>query len=261
MVLSEIVHQTKIIIMKSLMNIKSITIALASMIMLAACEKEYKSILTEETNLGNTAFVKFHNAIINSNRTYIYSDMVPLNGATIAYGGLFPSLSPSYTALAAGTRAIAIRDTLAPSTQYPISFNAPMTAGTFYTIFAYDSLNAPQYKVIQDNIQVFNDTAARVRFANFPFSTTAIPNVDIFSQKQQANVFTNISTAAVTDFISFSANISDTLYVRPTGTTNNLTQLNGLVATAKRNYTVIFRGSYRSTTGTAARTLTSFLSY
>jgi hypothetical protein len=261
MVLSEIVHQTKIIIMKSLMNIKSITIALASMIMLAACEKEYKSILTEETNLGNTAFVKFHNAIINSNRTYIYSDMVPLNGATIAYGGLFPSLSPSYTALAAGTRAIAIRDTLAPSTQYPISFNAPMTAGTFYTIFAYDSLNAPQYKVIQDNIQVFNDTAARVRFANFPFSTTAMPNVDIFSQKQQANIFTNISTAAVTDFISFRANISDTLYVRPTGTTNNLTQLNGLVATAKRNYTVIFRGSYRSTTGTAARTLTSFLSY
>jgi hypothetical protein len=261
MVLSEIDHQTKIIIMKSLMNIKSITIALASMIMLAACEKEYKSILTEETNLSNTAFVKFHNAIINSNRTYIYSDMVPLNGATIAYGGLFPSLSPSYTALAAGTRAIAIRDTLAPSTQYPISFNAPMTAGTFYTIFAYDSLNAPQYKVIQDNIQVFNDTAARVRFANFPYSTTAMPNVDIFSQKQQANIFTNISTAAVTDFISFRANISDTLYVRPTGTTNNLTQLNGLVATAKRNYTVIFRGSYRSTTGTAARTLTSFLSY
>jgi len=247
--------------MKSLMNIKSITIALASMIMLAACEKEYKSILTEETNLGNTAFVKFHNAIINSNRTYIYSDMVPLNGATIAYGGLFPSLSPSYTALAAGTRAIAIRDTLAPSTQYPISFNAPMTAGTFYTIFAYDSLNAPKYKVIQDNIQVFNDTAARVRFANFPYSTTAMPNVDIFSQKQQANIFTNISTAAVTDFISFRANISDTLFVRPTGTTNNLTQLNGLVATAKRNYTVIFRGSYRSTTGTAARTLTSFLSY
>jgi len=261
MVLSEIVHQTKIIIMKSLMNIKSITIALASMIMLAACEKEYKSILTEETNLGNTAFVKFHNAIINSNRTYIYSDMVPLNGATIAYGGLFPSLSPSYTALAAGTRAIAIRDTLAPSTQYPISFNAPMTAGTFYTIFAYDSLNAPKYKVIQDNIQVFNDTAARVRFANFPFSTTAMPNVDIFSQKQQANIFTNISTAAVTDFISFRANISDTLYVRPTGTTNNLTQLNGLVATAKRNYTVIFRGSYRTTAGAAARTLTSFLSY
>ena len=47
MVLSEIDHQTKIIIMKFSMNIKSITIALASMIMLAACEKEYKSLLTE----------------------------------------------------------------------------------------------------------------------------------------------------------------------------------------------------------------------
>ena len=71
----------------------------------------------------------------------------------------------------------------------------------------------------------------------------------------------NFPGAGLFDFISFRAGISDTLYVRPTGTTNNLTQLNGLVATAKRNYTVIFRGSYRSTTGTAARTLTSFLSY
>jgi hypothetical protein len=219
------------------------------------------SLLTEQTNLGNTAFVKFHNAIINSNRTYIYSDLAPLNGATIAYGGLFPALSPSYAALAAGTRNIAIRDTLVPSTQYPISFSAPMIGGNYYTIFAYDSLNAPKYKVIQDNIQVFNDTAARIRFANFPFSTTAIPNVDIFSQKQQANVFTNISTAAVTDFIPYRAGISDTLYVRATGTTTNLTQLNGLVPTAKRNYTVIFWGSYRLTSGTAARTLTSFLSY
>lgn len=247
--------------MKFSMNIKSITIALVCMIMLAACEKEYKSLLTEETNLGKTAFVKFHNAIINSNRTYIYSDLVPLNGATIAYGGLFPSLSPSYAALAAGTRAISIRDTLAPSTQYPISFSTAMTGGNYYTIFAYDSLSAPKYKVVQDNIQVFNDTSARIRFANFPFSTTAIPNVDIFSQKQQANVFTNISTASVTDFISYRAGISDTLFVRPTGTTTNLTQLNGLVPTAKRNYTVIFRGSYRTTAGVAARTLTSFLSY
>jgi hypothetical protein len=261
MVLSEIDHLIKIIIMKSFMNIKSITIALASMIMLASCEKEYKSLLTEQTNLGNTAFVKFHNAIINSNRTYIYSDLVPLNGATIAYGGLFPALSPSYAALAAGTRNIAIRDTLVPSTQYPISFSQAMNSGSYYTIFAYDSLNAPKFRVVEDNIQVFNDTSARIRFANFPFSTTAIPNVDIFSQKQQANVFTNISTTAVTNFIPFRAGISDTLYVRPTGTTTNLTQLNGFVPLVKRNYTVIFRGSYRLTSGTAARTLTSFLSY
>jgi hypothetical protein len=261
MVLTEIDHQNKTIIMKSSMKFKYFTIAIASIIVLASCKKEYASILTEETNLGSTAFVKFHNAIINSNRTYIYSDLVPLNGATVAYGGLFPSLSPSYSAVKAGTRAIAIRDTLFPSTQYPISFSTEMTGGNYYTIFAYDSLNAPQYKVVQDNIQVFNDTAARIRFANLPFSTTTMPNVDIFSQKQQANVFTNISTAAVTDFIPYRAGISDTLYVRPTGTTTNLTQLNGLVPTAKRNYTVIFRGSYRATTGTNARTLTSFLSY
>lgn len=247
--------------MKLLMKIKFVTIAIASLIMLVSCEKEYKSILTEDTNLGSSAFVKFHNAIINSNRTYIYSDLVPLNGATILYGSVFPALSPSFTALNGGERAIAIRDTLVPSTQTPINFNATLIAGNYYTIFAYDSLNAPKFSLVQDNFQVFNDTVAKIRFANFPFSTTAIPNVDIFSIKQQANVFTNIRTSSVTDFIPYRAGISDTLYVRATGTTTNLTQLNGLVPTAKRNYTVIFRGSYRLTSGAAARTLSSFLSY
>jgi hypothetical protein len=246
--------------MKSSTIIRILTSSFVVAIVFASCQKEFSSIAKEERELGNKSFVKFYNGIVNSNRTYIYSDLVPLNGATIAYGSVHPSVSPSYVALNAGTRSIAIRDTLFPTTQYPISFNAQLDAGAYYTIFAYDSLNSPKQKLVKDNIESFGDTTARIRFANFPYSSAAIPNVDIFSQKRQANVFTNIAPTAVTDFIPYASGLNDTLYVRQTGTTTNLTQ-GTLLPTAKRSYTVIFRGSYRVTSGTAARTLTSFLSF
>ncbi|NBT16711.1 MAG: DUF4397 domain-containing protein [Chitinophagia bacterium] len=260
MVLTKII-QPKKKIMKSSIIIRSILAGIVSSAMLLSCQKEaYNPVAQENRDLAKSAFVKFHNGIVNSNRTYIYADLVPLNGATIAFGSVFPSLSPSYAALNAGARAIAIRDTLFPSTQYPLAFNAQLEAGAYYTIFAYDSINAPNQKIVKDNIEAFGDTTARIRFANFPYSTTAMPNVDIFSQKRQANVFTNIAPTAVTDFIPYASNLNDTLYVRPTGTTTVLTQ-STLLPTARRSYTVIFRGSYRVTTGAAARTLTSFLSY
>lgn len=247
--------------MKSSIIIRTVLTGLISSVILIACQKEaYDPIASENRDLSNSAFVKFYNGIINSNRTYIYSDLVPLNGATIAYGAAFPSLSPSFSALNPGIRKFAIRDTLFPTPQYPIAFDQQVDAGSYYTIFAYDSLNAPKFKVVKDNFQMISDTTARIRFASFPFSTAAMPNVDIFSQKAQANVFTNIAPTAVTDFIPYASGLNDTLYVRQTGTTNILTQAT-LLPLAKRSYTVIFRGSFRVTSGTAARTLTSFLSY
>lgn len=246
--------------MKSSIIIRTLAICVTAALVLTACQKEFNLIAQEEKNPANKAFVKFYNGIVNSNRTYVYADLVPLNGATIAYGTAHPSLSPSYIALNAGLRSIAIRDTLFPTAQYPIAFNAQLDAGAFYTIFAYDSLNSPKQKLVKDNIEAFGDTTSRIRFANFPYSATAMPNIDIFSQKRQANVFTNIAPTAVTDFIPFASGLNDTLYVRPTGTTTVLTQ-GTLLPTAKRSYTVIFRGSYNVTSGTAARTLSSFLTY
>jgi hypothetical protein len=232
--------------MKSSINIRTLISVVTAIFLLVACQKEYDPIAKENRNLGNAAFVKFHNGIVNSNRTYLYADLVPLNGATIAYGSAFPSLSPSYLAINAGKRSIAIRDTLFPTPQYPIVFDAQLDAGSYYTIFAYDSLNAPKQKMVKDNLEAFGDTTSRVRFANFPFSTAAMPNVDIFSQKRQANVFTNIAPTAVTDFVPYASGLNDTLYVRATGTTTNLTQ-GTLLPTARRSYTVIFRGGYRVT--------------
>lgn len=245
--------------MKSFLKNKVLSLA-AMMLILSSCEKEYASIVQENKDLNGKAFVKYYNAVVGSARNYIYADNMPLNGASVAYTNVFPSLSPSYFALDAGTRAMTIKDTLVTSTQVPMNFSAVVEGNNFYTIIAYDSLNAPKQKLIKDNILPVTDTTARVRFANFPYSTAAMPNVDIYSIKRKENVFTNVSPASVTEFIPFASASNDTLFVRPTGTTTNLTQLNGLLPTARRTYTVIFRGSYRVTSGAAARTLTSFLS-
>lgn len=245
--------------MKSFLNNKVLSLAML-MLVLVSCEKEYTSIVEENKDLNGKAFIKYYNAVVGSARNYIYADNVPLNGASIAYTNVFPSLSPSYFSLDAGTRAMTIKDTLRTTTQAAMNFSAVVEGNAFYTLFAYDSLNAPKQKLIKDNILPITDTTARVRFANFPFSTAAMPNVDIYSIKRKQNIFTNISPTTVTEFIPIASALNDTLFVRPTGTVTNLTQLNGLVPTARRTYTVIFRGSYRVTSGTAARTLTSFLS-
>jgi hypothetical protein len=161
----------------------------------------------------------------------------------------------------AGSRAILIKDTLATTTQVPINLNANLEAGSYYTIFTYDSITNAKSKLVKDVITTPSDTTARIRFAHFAYSTAAIPNVDVYSTRRAQNIFSNVAITSVTDFIPFASGTLDTLYVRETGKTTNLANINGFSPITKRSYTVIFRGSYRLTTGTAARTLSSFLSY
>lgn len=228
-----------------------------------SCKKEFQYLINEQKDLGDKAYIKVYNSVVNSTRNYVYADNVPLNGAAIAYtaNSLFPSVSPAYSSITAGSRAIIIKDTLVTSTQTPISFSDNFEAGQYYTIFTYDSINSTKQKTVKDMIDKPADTTARLRFANFVYTKTAVPNVDIWSVKRKANIFSNISIATVTDFIPYASASNDTLFVRSTGTTTNLAALNGINPTQQRSYTVIFRGRYQTTTGTIARTLTSFLTY
>jgi hypothetical protein len=259
MVLPEIIT-IKPMKMKSIKHIKN-TAAFMMLMLLVSCEKEYSSLLTQDTSLGNKANVKFYNGIMSSLRNYVYANNVALNGATIAYGGVFPALSPSYASLPSGNIALTIKDTLVTSTQPVMNFSANLEPGAYYTVIAYGTNLAPKQKVVKDLITEIPDTTARIRFANFASNATAIPNIDIFSIKRQTNIFTNVPAETMTGFIPYASASSDTLFVRATGTTTNLTQLNGLNPTAKRSYTVIFRGTYSVTTGATARTLASFLTF
>jgi len=250
-------------------NNSIIYVCIAAFLLCTACEKDYQGrLVTQPTLLTTTdkASLQFYNATLNSVRTYVFVDNVLVSGTATSYStsSLYPSTSPSDMTLTPGSRSITVRDTFPTTTQTQVTVTGNFEAGASYTLFSHDTLSSAKAFVVKDNIVVPADTTARVRFANLIYSATAVPNVDIFSVRRQANVFTNVALRDVTDFIPYAAAtpLSDTLHVRATGTTTNLASLNGFNPIRKRSYTLVFRGRYL-TTGTTgvARSLVSYLSY
>lgn len=238
---------------------------IASALLTVSCVKQTgKEVALEQYNYNNKALVQVYNATLNSVRNYVYVDGNAVTGAAVAYAATFPS-TPSLFAVTSGVRAFLIRDTLLTSTQPPLSFAESFEANQNYTIFMYDSLTTPKQKTVKNNIVIPDDTTSRIRFANFIFTKTAVPNVDLFSVKRNANVFTNVAITEVTNYVPHpsarNTAENDTLHVRETGTMNLLCSLNGFAPVRKRSYTLVFRGRYQ-TTGTTgvARLLSSFSS-
>lgn len=242
-------------------------VAVLAVIALVSCKKDYEANLNTQTvqqGINDKAYLRFFNANLNSARTYVYVDNVLASGTASTYGTLYPSTSPAVITVTPGNRSVTIKDTLLTTTQPVATASFNFEAGAYYTVFSYDTLNKAKAVIVKDNVVIPTDTTARVRFANFIYSATAVPNVDIWSTRRQANIFTNVALNGVTDFITFAAAapVSDTLHVRETGKLVNIASLNGFNPIRKRSYTLVFRGRYQ-TTGTTgvARTLGSFLSY
>ena len=236
---------------------------MAGSVLFLSCKKEFEKLIVEDTNLSGKAFLKVYNSAVNTNRNYVYVDNVPVTGSILAYGAVFPSTGYT-TVLEPGSHAILVKDTLASSTQTPVSFTSTFEAGKNYTLFTYDTVNSVKYKLVNDLIEIPADTTSRIRFANMIYSSTPLPNVDLFSTRRNANIFSNVALAQVTDFIQYASNSVDTLYVRATGTTTNLTPLFAIRPTQKRSYTIVYRGRYGTTTPSTAallRSLTSIANY
>jgi len=223
-----------------------------------SCKKEKADPVAEVEDLSNAFYLKVYNAAINTSRNHVFIDNSKITGTALATAGVFPS-GAFYSALESGSRTLVMRDTLATTTQNVISVLRDFEKGKYYTLFLYDSTNAVKQKIVEANVQSLTDGTVRIRFANFIFSSSAIPNVDVYSFKKGTNVFTNVSPTSVTDFVSYPAG-NDSLFIRPTGTTTNLVKLS-TTPVANRSYTYVFRGQYQASTGTLARTLSSFLSY
>ncbi|MFN8243143.1 MAG: DUF4397 domain-containing protein [Ferruginibacter sp.] len=210
--------------------------------LLYSCKKDnsLKAVTTDPASYAN---VKIYSATLNASRNYLFTGQMPLTGSPFAYGGVYPA-NDSYFTLPVGNTSFTVKDTLTTTTQPVISFGANIESGKYYTIFTYDTMRTPKAMVVADNITIPADTTSRVRFANFIYSNTgAAVNVDLWSKRLNANVFTNIPVNTVTDFISYSGKFTDTLYVRNTGTSTNLTALYSQFFDQKRSYTLIYRGS------------------
>jgi hypothetical protein len=217
-----------------------------------SCKREAPLTASTFPNLSGSATIQVFSATVKAARNYTYVDGVPVSGAVLAYGGVFPATAYSFK-VDAGSRTFLIKDTLPATTQTPITFTQNMDAGKSYTIFTYDTITSVKQATVLNNIVVPADTTSRLRFANFIYNTTPVANVDVYSFRKggigAAPVFSNIATASVTDFIPYASGITDTLYVYATGTTTPLIAkqlVPSLVAT--RSYTSIYNGSYKATT-------------
>jgi hypothetical protein len=231
-------------------------------IIFIACKKDNSITFPVNANLSEKAKVQYYNASINSSRNYVYVDGKPVNGAAITYAApLFPASAYGF-AVDPGMHYVVLRDTLTATTQPWVTYTQTFDAGKHYTIFAYDTVNKAKYMIVPTNIEVPADTTSRVRFAHLSHSHTPVPAVDVYSVKRQANVWSNVSFATVTEFTPFASALNDTLHIRQAGTTTNLVSLNGIFPTRQRSYTVVFRGRYMETgTGATARSVSSFANY
>ena len=236
--------------------IYSTAVGMVAGLTLVSCSREpIVDTTPRETDFGNKEIVMFYNAALNTNRTYLYVDGTPVNGATIAYASAFPAHSSDYGfVVEPGLRQFVVKDTLSTSTQVPLSFSNNIEANKRYTIFFYDTLTAPKQLTVETPIVVPQDTSSRIRFAYFFRRAVGVPPpVDIFSKRLNQNLVSNVQFAQVSDFMAYPSNTSDTLYVREAGTMNQLGVWNGFSSTRKRSYTLVLRGGLYTTTGTNTR--------
>jgi hypothetical protein len=223
-----------------------------------SCKKEVPIVATVDNDFSSSATVQVIDATLKSTRNFIYVDNSPISGSAVAFGGVYPGTAYGFK-IPAGSRSFLIKDTLASTTQPPLNFTQTLDAGKSYTVFMYDTLTSPKQLTVLNNIEVPQDTTARLRFANFIYNTTAVPAVDVYSFRRGATtpVFSNVATNTVTNFIPYASGISDTLYVYSTGTTSPLIVKTAVPSlTPSRSYTSVLNGSYRGT-----KTITTYQTY
>lgn len=236
----------------------------SALLILAACTKNITDNTPRQSDKGEYASVQLYNAAIGTTRNIMSVDGVPLHSVALVYTNTVFSGSAVTYAVKPGTRTFLLRDTLATTTQAPLTFQNSLQPNTHYTIFTYDTLTSVQQLTVAAPFQDRPlDTTVRLRFAHLAYLKGGAPgNVDIYSKVRNEKIFSNISFKAVTDYVPFASRKNDTLIVRPAGvTTQDLAQ--GVVNFAdKRFYTLVFRGRFNETSTTAyPRTLTTFPNY
>ncbi|MDQ2863620.1 MAG: DUF4397 domain-containing protein [Bacteroidota bacterium] len=226
--------------------------------MYLSCTKQTPQIAPLNSNLSTLASVQVFSATVKASRNYIYVDNITVSGAALSYGGVFPGTAYAFT-VNPGSRTFLIKDTLPATTQIPLTFSQTMEAGKSYTIFTYDTITSVKQLTVTNNIQIPTDTTARLRFANFAYSPSVLPPVDVYSFRKGTTtpVFSNIGSDQVTDFIPYISGSTDTLYVYATGTTSPLLAKSLVTSlTQTRSYTSVYSGSY-----VGKQTISTFATY
>lgn len=219
-------------------------IAFISITAIMSCKKETDKTLNENYELSNKATLQWFIATVGARLNFIYIDGAQANGDTLRTGNLFPSPFAKGFTLDDGTRTISIKDTSLTTTQVPLNAQQDFSGGKRYFVFTYDTITSPQIKFVETNLVVPDDTTARLRIANFLYSRESIPKFDVFSERLNTNIFTNLDTAQVTDFVPFPSSSNEKLIFREAGTTTEIFSVSNINLIPKRSYTIVQKGNY-----------------
>ena len=234
-----------------------------SLLMLNACDKNYKDNTPSTADLANNSIVQVYIATVNASRNLFYVDGVPQSASLMSSGSFFPSTGSYGVAIKGGVRSFAIRDTLSTSTQLPLNFAQTLATASHYTVFAYDTITSPKQKTVNTSIAIPSDNSCRIRFANFAYNGNALtPRIDIVSIGKNEIVANNVNYTDVTEFIAHPSLLTgEGFQVRESGTSTILASVSSVSLEPKRSYTIVYRGSHRATSGTSTRAVSVFVNY
>jgi hypothetical protein len=243
--------------------------ALVLVVGLAACNKDTTYVADPVTS-SSSAYIKFLHvspslATITGqadNVTLLNLDLKSntyskLTGTPLGYEKYFPTTTNVYAAVTAGLNTI--KFSLAAVNQKDslelFLKQVQADAGKYYSFIITDSVKSASLSkamFLQDDILSLTSNQIGMRFVHAIWNDTAAKNIDIFSVRNNANIFSARSAGSASTFSPLNYySTNDTLIVRRAGTTFALASLNGVGFTPGRNYTLVYKGNGAVTTATA----------
>lgn len=243
--------------------------------LLLACKKDIKPV-AESVNIENKAFVKIvhaapsFRALFNVRDSFnVFANNQKLNATFLTYGGAFPAANIGYAAVDPGTvnfRLFLPGGITKPDSVEITSITKTLSPNKYYSFIITDQVRSTRDSSqiwIEDNFETPPPNFYSMRFVHAVLNDTAGRNVDIYSARRNAAIYTNIRPGQTTTFTNFpfTAGITDTLIVRRAGTTFELSRLNAVGFAHQRVFTLLYRGHGDSTLTArrAGRTLLTYL--
>lgn len=225
------------------------------------------------TNPTGTAFIKivhfspaFRLATAKSDSINIFVNDTKLNGSFLTFGSMFPSTTNLYASVPAGITALKLTTSgvNTPDSIAVVTMSKTLEAGKYYSLIITDSVlstSATKQIFTQDNFVISDTTKFTMRFVHAILNDTAGKNIDVYSTRVAANIFTNVSPGTVTDFTVQPYNfVTDTLIVRRAGGTFELARLSTATnpLARQRAYTLLYKGTPSTTTAPKGRALVTY---
>ena len=257
---------------------KILITAVISILVINACYDKNESLtILKADPANNIAYVKFINTYAASNPSTVspaagptvnvYVNGAKINAAPLAYGNAFP-LSPAYTGVAKGL-AINIKVILNRTNNTPVvgdtisNKNYDLGENSYTTFYITDTTPNPTpfnpYVVpIQELITDAPVGYFRARFVNMIASNDTL---EVFSKRLNAVIFSGQLYKNATPMIEIPTFvIGDTFQLRRVSAPATiLAQTAVFLPTSSRTYTVYCLGQIGATSGTRARTITTFI--